>query len=121
MAVASIPFDDREPAEAIVPRRSAIRLDQGETWQLEISPVGENQRSGERERWAGRTLPHDAFEEMQLRPDPEPDEYTAAVAEAIQRIRSGELRKIVLARTMLVNAERTLGLPQRRATSRRCG
>ena len=108
VAVASIPFDDREPAEAIVPRRSAIRLDQGETWQLEISPVGENQRSGERERWAGRTLPHDAFEEMQLRPDPEPDEYTAAVARAIQRIRSGELRKIVLARTMLVNAERTL-------------
>jgi len=112
VAVASIPFDDREPAEAIVPRRTAIRLDPGETWQLEISPGGEAQRAGERERWAGRTLPHDAFEEMQLRPDPEPDEYAAAVARATERIRSGELRKIVLARTMLVNAGRALDAKQ---------
>ncbi len=112
VAVASIPFDDREPAEAVVPRRATIRLDPGETWRLEISPVGERQRAGERERWAGRTLPHDAFEEMQLRPDPEPDGYTAAVARATERIRSGELRKIVLARTMLVNAERTLDAKQ---------
>ena len=112
VAVASIPFDDREPAEAIVPRRTAIRLDPGETWQLEISPGGEAQRAGERERWAGRTLPHDAFEEMQLRPDPEPGEYAAAVARATGRIRSGELRKIVLARTMLVNAGRALDAKQ---------
>jgi hypothetical protein len=30
--VASIPFDDREPAEAVVPRRTTVRLDAGETW-----------------------------------------------------------------------------------------
>src|SRR5215211_4418497 len=83
-AVASIPFDDREPAEAIVPRRAAIRSDPGETWQLQIAPKGETQRAGERERWTGRALPHDAFEEIQLRPDPEPDEYIAAVAQATQ-------------------------------------
>ena len=112
VAVASIPFDDREPAVAIVPRRTAIRRDPGETWQLEISPGGEAQRAGERERWAGRTLPHDAFEEMQLRPDPEPDEYADAVARATGWIRSGELRKIVLARTMLVNAGRALDAKQ---------
>ena len=53
---------------------------------------------------AGR-LPHDAFEEIQLRPEPEPDEYAAAVARATDRIRSGELRKVVLARTMLVERE----------------
>jgi len=77
-AVASIPFDDREPAEAILPRRATMRLDDGETWQVEIAPRGETPHAGERERWAGRTLPHDAFEEIQLRPDPEPDEYAAA-------------------------------------------
>jgi isochorismate synthase len=49
---------------------------------------------------------------MQLRPDPEPDEYAAAVARATERIRSGELRKIVLARTMLVNAGRALDAKQ---------
>jgi isochorismate synthase len=112
VAVASIPFDDREPAEAVVPRRTAIRLDPGETWQIEIAPKGETTHTGERERWSGRALPHDAFEEIQLRPDPEPDEYAAAVAMATQRIRSGELRKVVLARTMLVNADRTLDAKQ---------
>jgi len=99
--VASIPFDDREPAEAIVPRRTTVRLDAGETWQIEIAPRGETPRAGERERWTGRTLPHDAFEEIQLRPDPEPDEYAAAVARATERIRSGELRKVGGARAML--------------------
>src|SRR4030095_262564 len=107
-AVASIPFDDREPAEAVLPRRATMRLDAGETWQVEIAPRGEAPHAGERERWAGRTLPHDAFEEIHLRPDPEPDEYAAAVVRATERIRSGELRKVVLARTMLVNADRTL-------------
>jgi isochorismate synthase len=107
-AVASIPFDDREPAEAVLPRRATVRLDAGETWQVEVAPRGETPHAGERERWTGRTLPHDAFEEIQLRPDPEPDEYAAAVARAVERIRSGELRKVVLARTMLVNADRTL-------------
>ncbi|HEX5627112.1 MAG TPA: chorismate-binding protein, partial [Actinomycetota bacterium] len=107
-AVASIPFDDRQPAEAVLPRRATMRLDAGETWQVEIAPRGETPLAGERERWAGRTLPHDAFEEIQLRPDPEPDEYAAAVGRATERIRSGELRKVVLARTMLVNADRTL-------------
>ena len=107
-AVASIPFDDRQPAEAVLPRRATMRLDAGETWQVEIAPRGETPHAGERERWAGRTLPHDAFEEIQLRPDPEPDEYAAAVGRATERIRSGELRKVVLARTMLVNADRTL-------------
>jgi isochorismate synthase len=112
VSVASIPFDDGEPAEAVLPRRTTIRQDPGETWQLEISPRGETQRAGERERWAGRALPHDAFEQMQLRPDPEPDEYATAVERATERIRRGELRKIVLARTMLVNAERTLDAKQ---------
>jgi isochorismate synthase len=107
-AVASIPFDDREAAEAILPRRATMRLDDGETWQVEVGPPGETPHAGERERWAGRTLPHDAFEEIQLRPDPEPDEYAAAVGRATERIRTGELRKVVLARTMLVNADRTL-------------
>jgi len=108
LAVASIPFDDRLPAEAIVPAHAAVRIEQGETWQVEVSSTGSAHPHGARERWASRTMPHQPFEPMQLRPDPEPDEYAAAVALATDRIRSGELRKIVLARTMLVDARRLL-------------
>lgn len=53
-------------------------------------------------------MPHQAFAPMQLRPDPEPDVYAAAVAQATDRIRTGDLRKVVLARTMLVDARRVL-------------
>jgi isochorismate synthase len=108
VAVASITFDDDRPAEAVIPARAAIRPALGETWQLDVAPRGQAPPRGERDRWTGRTLPHDAFAEIQLRPDPEPDDYAAAVERATSRIRAGELRKIVLARTMLVNAGRTL-------------
>ena len=112
VAVASIPYADVRPAEAVVPSRAAIRPVPGETWQLEVLRDGSVPPKGERERWTGRTLPHDAFAEIQLRPDPDPDEYAAAVARATERIGAGELRKIVLARTMLVNAGRTLDAKQ---------
>ena len=112
VAVASIPFDDGRPAEAVVPTRTAIRAAPGETWQLDVAEAGSVPVRGERGRWTGRTLPHAAFAAMQLRPDPEPDDYAAAVSRAIDRIRAGELRKIVLARTMLVNAGRTLDAKQ---------
>jgi isochorismate synthase len=112
VAVASIPYEDGRTAEAVVPARVAIRPVPGETWQLQVAADGTAPVRGERERWTGRTLPHDAFAEIQLRPDPEPDDYAAAVAQATERIRAGELRKIVLARTMLVNAGRTLDAKQ---------
>jgi isochorismate synthase len=112
VAVASIPYEDGRTVEAVVPARAAIRPVPGETWQLQVAADGTAPVRGERERWSGRTLPHDAFAEIQLRPDPEPDDYAAAVARATERIRAGELRKIVLARTMLVNAGRTLDAKQ---------
>ena len=112
VAVASIPFDDDRPAEAVVPARAAIRPSPGETWQVEVASQGRAPARGERERWTGRTLPHEAFTEIQLRPEPEPDDYMGAVARATERIKVGRLRKIVLARTMLVNAGRTLDAKQ---------
>jgi isochorismate synthase len=112
VAVASIPFNDDRSAEAVVPARAAIRPSAGETWQVDIAPRGSAPPRGERERWTGRTLPHEAFTEIQLRPEPEPDDYAGAVARATERIRVGRLRKIVLARTMLVNAGRRLDAKQ---------
>jgi isochorismate synthase len=52
--------------------------------------------------------PHDAFGEPQLTPVPSPERYAGAVEEATRRIGAGAFRKIVLARTIEVDAGRTV-------------
>jgi isochorismate synthase len=108
VAVAAIPFADDAPAEAAIPARAAVRRASGETWQLDVTAEGLAPPDASRERWTGRALPNAPFDEMQLRADPEPDEYAAAVERATKRIHSRELRKIVLARSLIVDAEREL-------------
>jgi len=53
-------------------------------------------------------IPAAAFAEAAVTSVPPPDLYTGAVQEAVRRIRAGELRKVVLARTIRVRADRTL-------------
>jgi len=112
IAVAAIPFDDRWSADAMIPSRVVARHVPGETWELDVFPEGFAPPDAEREGWTGRAVPHDAFQDIQLRPDPEPDDYVDAVAGAAKRIRAGNLRKVVLARTLLVDAERALDAKQ---------
>lgn len=112
IAVGAIPFDARWPAHLIVPERTVIRRSTGATQQLDVFPDGLAPLNPERERWTGRTLPHDAFEDVHLRPDPEPEDYARAVREATRRIRSGRLRKVVLARSIVVAADRALDAKQ---------
>ena len=89
VAVSSIAFEDDRPAVAVIPSRTAIRLEASETWQLEVATGAPPAPRGGRERWAGRTLPHGAFADIQLRPDPEPDEYAEAVRRALAKIARG--------------------------------
>jgi isochorismate synthase len=112
LAVGAIPFDEGWPAHLVVPERSVLRRRPGETWQLDIFPEGFAPLDPGRERWTGRAAPHEAFDEIQLRPDPEPDDYAAAVMEATRRIREGPLRKVVLARSIVVAADRELDTKQ---------
>ncbi|MBI2238165.1 MAG: isochorismate synthase, partial [Actinobacteria bacterium] len=112
VAVGAIPFDEGWAAELVIPSRTVRRDTPGETWQLDVGPDGPAPPDADRERWSGRTAPHDAFEEIQLRPDPEPDDYAAAVLEATGRIRDGRLRKVVLARSIMVDAGRGLDAKQ---------
>lgn len=112
IAVGAIPFDAGWPAHLVVPERSVIRRAAGRTEQLDVVPEGFAPLNPERERWTGSALPHDAFEDVHLRPDPEPDEYAAAVREATRRIRRGPLRKVVLARSTVVAADRALDAKQ---------
>jgi isochorismate synthase len=112
IAVGAIPFDDAWPAHLVIPERTVIRRDPGQTWQVDVFPEGFAPLHAERERWTGRALPHDAFDDLHLRPDPEPDDYAKAVREATYRIREGELRKVVLARSIVVAADRALDAKQ---------
>lgn len=107
-AVGAIPFDPDRPAVLTVPEHLVLRREPGRTRAIAVRPEGLAPADPERERWTGRTLPHEAFAEIQLRADPEPETYAAAVREAARRIRAGALRKVVLARTVLVAAERAL-------------
>lgn len=108
VAVVSIPFDDDSAVEATVPARTTVRHVRGQTWQIDVVAEGIGRPHAPSGRWTGSGTPHDAFERIQLRPDPEPDDYAEAVDRATKRIRSGELRKIVLARSLIVDAGREL-------------
>lgn len=112
VAVGAIPFDAGWPAHLVVPQRSVVRRREGETRLLDVVAEGLAPFNPERERWTGRAAPHDAFEDIHLRPDPEPQEYAAAVLEATRRIRAGRLRKVVLARSIVVAADRALDAKQ---------
>lgn len=108
VAVVSIPFADARAVEATIPARTTVRHARGQTWQVDVLTEGIGRPHASRERWTGRRTPHDAFKEIQLRPDPEPDEYAEAVHRATKRIHARELRKVVLARSLIVNAGRAL-------------
>lgn len=49
--------------------------------------------------------------DWRVRPVPEPAVYGAGVAEAVRRLRAGELSKVVLARTLELTSPRPLDLP----------
>ncbi len=53
-------------------------------------------------------IPSAAFADVQLSYEPSPEVYQGAVQEAVRRIGAGELRKVVLARTIDVDAGRAL-------------
>jgi isochorismate synthase len=112
VAVAAIPFGDDTAAAAAIPARAAVRRDAGETWQIDVVPAGLAPLDTPRERWTGRAIPFAPFADMQLRPDPEPDDYAAAVERATKRIRAKEFQKVVLARSLIVDAERELDAKQ---------
>ena len=112
LAVTGLSFHDDAPAEATIPGRATVRHRPGETWQIDVAMQGLAPPDTVRERWASRTMPFEAFADVQLWPEPEAEEYAAAVAMATRKIRGGSLRKVVLARSMLVDAGRELDLKQ---------
>ena len=105
LAVGALSFDGTD-ASLSVPARAVIRADAGETWLLDLADAADRSPF-QPERVIG-DLPHEAFRPMQLTEEPTVEEYGAAVAEAVASIVSGGLDKVVLARTLRVDAGRDL-------------
>ena len=108
VAMGVIPFEEASPAILRLPSRAVRRDEVGVTWAVELAdddvgPV--DPPAAERVPGSG---PHDAFLPVQLREEPSADAYARAVAGAVEAIHAGGLDKVVLARTLVVEAGRQL-------------
>ena len=108
IAIGTFPFDRSGPGHLLLGERTVRRTTDGETLQIGVwdGSVGP-QRLPSFERVIEPVV-HDAFTGHQLRDSPSAADYGRGVAVAVDRIRTGELRKVVLARTIEVNAGRRL-------------
>jgi isochorismate synthase len=106
VAVGALPFADRQGTASLSIQAHTVRRSAtGETLRVQI---GDPNERGPLERNVGAARPSDPFGRAQLRFEPGVDAYAASVAEAVERILAGELRKVVLARTIEVDAGRRL-------------
>jgi isochorismate synthase len=102
VALGALPFAPGEVGLTL-PTRVVRRTEEGETWLIERgapAPFAPRRVVGD--------LPHEVFRPAQLTERPPVAGYEAAVTEAVGRIRDGELEKVVLARTLEVEAGRPL-------------
>jgi isochorismate synthase len=92
----------------VIPRRTVRRDNQGNTWRLDSQAPGEE--VGDRPPFEPVVggVAHEPFTDIQLRAVPSSGAYEDAVRRAVSRIDGGELRKVVLARTIEVTADRAL-------------
>jgi isochorismate synthase len=128
IAVGALPFDPKERGSLVIPRRATLRDSSG-TWALDLPgpvvPGSDDPDTGSDQpdtgsdradaieapssrRWAGRSAPHEPFRDLQLVEHPSASVYAGLVEAARGRIRAGALDKVVLARTLSVDAGRVL-------------
>ncbi len=107
----SVPFDPGLGGRFLIPARTVRRDLEGETWSIEVmregavppAPPAVAVAAG-----AASPSPSEPFSAMQLFSEPSAEAYEEAVASAVERIHKGSLRKVVLARTLRVEAGRAL-------------
>ncbi len=106
IAVGALPFRGARDAILIVPSRVVRRGVDGVTREVFVGDDAGGWAPFERP--APGSAPHEVFTDMQVRPMPSPESYGSAVGSVLERLRQGPLRKVVLARTMEVEAGREL-------------
>ena len=97
VAVGAIPFHHSVIGELVVPAVVVGRTPQGRAWVTETGPAGEESGGEAVGAAAGRHRPRREHTGLDDR-----EEWTAAVEEAVTRIASGPLVKVVLARQVEV-------------------
>jgi len=106
IAVGALPFDSATLTMR-VPSRAVRRTDGRETWLLDLVRGNEGRPQFGPDRVVG-DLPREAFRPVQLEEEPTSEVYAAAVGAAVRRMSGSELEKVVLARTLRVDAGRAL-------------
>jgi isochorismate synthase len=107
VAVGAFPFDGGE-ATLRIPARAVRRARPGESWLIELAPEARDRAPFVPRPVRATRVPHEAFTDLQLTAVPSADAYADAVRDATERILAGGLRKVVLARQIVVAAGRTL-------------
>jgi isochorismate synthase len=92
----------------VIPRRAARRGQDGQTWRLDVNFPGRDEDDPPPLEPVVVGIAHEPFPDIRLREVPPSSSYEDAVGRAVARIRRGEIRKVVLARTIEVTAEREL-------------
>ncbi len=107
VAIGTVGFDESAGAELSIPGIATHRAGSDGAWLLELVPEGREPVGVDPKPVIGGS-PHDALSQVQIRERPTPEVYAAAVSRAVSEIRDGALRKVVLARTIEVEAGREL-------------
>ena len=106
LAVGAFPFEATGVAVLVVPARAVVRREERLTREIVVGEADSS--SSTDERIVGRAEPFAPFGRMQLREEPGADSYATAVRAAVAMINAGAMRKVVLARTLEVDAGREL-------------
>jgi isochorismate synthase len=103
VAVGALPFGATRDAILTVPAHVVRRGGDDITRE---TFVGGGEAPNAFDRLTANAAPHGVFAEMQVTPVPPRESYVSAVDAALERLRDGALSKVVLARTMEVDAGR---------------
>jgi isochorismate synthase len=107
VAVGAIGFEPDAGARVELPPTAVRRDPDGGARLVQLVTDGVEPPPFGPERLVG-SFPHAPFDPVLVRAEPPEDDYVAAVRAAVARIRRGELEKVVLARTVGVEAGRPL-------------
>lgn len=109
VAFVALPFADGAATEAVVPALVVGRDADGTRWLTTVAPGDGPAPDSEAvlaDRLARRSDPALAPTTFQVVPARPPEGWCASVATAVEALRAGELGKVVLAREVLVEADR---------------
>jgi menaquinone-specific isochorismate synthase len=102
VAFGALPFDPQVPAELIVPAEIWGRADDGTRWHTVICQSGELEAIGAAER---PLLPRESPSRFTVEPSRSPESWCELVEQATKAMADGGLRKVALARELVVTAD----------------